>query len=69
VIVVLDGTAYEVREGEAPALDLPQAEPSPTPLPKAEDESGGQDQAGSPFQAFVQAILDLVDRILEAFSR
>ncbi|MFN2290646.1 MAG: VIT domain-containing protein [Anaerolineae bacterium] len=69
VIVVRDGTAYEVREGEAPALDLPRGEPSSTPLPQTEEEPGRQDQAGSPFQAFVQAVLDLVDRIVEAFRQ
>lgn len=68
VIVVLDGTAYEIREGEAPSLDLPPAEPASTPLPHMEEEPAGQDEARGPFEAFFQAILDLVDRILEAFS-
>jgi Ca-activated chloride channel family protein len=68
VIVVLDGIAYEVREGEAPALELPEAEPSSTPLPQMEEAPAGEEQAPSPFQALVQAILDLVDQILEAFS-
>ena len=29
VIVVLEGTAYEIREGQAPALEAPASEPSP----------------------------------------
>jgi Ca-activated chloride channel family protein len=42
VIVVLDGTAYEVREGEAPPLVVPTAEPTQvieaSPLPTAVEE-------------------------------
>jgi len=68
LIVVLDSVPYEVREGEAPALDVPQAEPSSTPGPQPEGESDMQDPPSGPFQAFFQAILDWVDQILESFS-
>jgi Ca-activated chloride channel homolog len=68
VIVVLEGTAYEIREGEAPALDLPEDKPASTPVPQAPEEPAGPDPSQSPVQAFVEAILELVDQILDAFS-
>ncbi|MCL7455212.1 MAG: hypothetical protein M8467_19425, partial [Anaerolineae bacterium] len=68
IIVVLDGTAYEIREGEAPPLELPEAVPATAAPPEAEEGPAGQDEPSNPFQALIQAILDLVDQILEAFS-
>ncbi len=83
VIVVLEGTAYEVREGEAPPVKVPPAQatsgdepeaagttsgaeqPSDTPTPVAEPSS---DTPSNLFQAIIQAILDLVEGIREAFS-
>jgi Ca-activated chloride channel family protein len=70
VVVVLEGTAYEVREGDAPPLEVPQS-PEPDrelatePTPTAEPE----ESADNIFEAIVQAILDLVEKIIEAFDK
>jgi len=67
VIVVLDGTAYEVRQGDAPPLEVPAAgtpEASSIapaePTPAAEPES---EPPGNVFEAIIQAILDLIAKI------
>jgi Ca-activated chloride channel family protein len=67
VIVVLDGTAYEVREGEAPPLEVPDVENTPIvePTPPQEPATDGPDNL---FEAFIQAILELMGEILDAFS-
>jgi hypothetical protein len=68
VVVVLAGTAYEIREGEAPPVEVPTGEPTPIPdaTPTAEPASDSPD---SLIAKVVQAILDLIDQIVEAFSR
>ncbi|MFN2226632.1 MAG: vWA domain-containing protein, partial [Anaerolineae bacterium] len=68
VIVVLEGTAYEVREGEAPPLVLPAGagEPEadePAPPPAQEDEPDNL------FDVIVQAIVDLFEAIVDAFRK
>ena len=68
VIVVLDGTAYEVREGEAPSLDLPAVEPTAAEEPPPAEEA----EAESPdnfFEALIQALVDLVEAIVDAFRK
>ena len=66
VIVVLDGTAYQIREGEAPPIEVPAPKetfPAPTPT---EGPIGGPPRNG--LDAIIQAILELVDRIIKAFA-
>jgi Ca-activated chloride channel family protein len=73
VIVVLEGTAYEVREGEAPAVEVPPIqEPSveePTPAgevaPTVEPASEPPDNV---FEAILQAIWDLMENIVKRIS-
>jgi Ca-activated chloride channel family protein len=63
VIVVLDGTAYEVRAGDAPPVTVPTAEPTAT---------GGDPEAESPdnvLEAIVEAIVSLFEKIAENLSR
>jgi Ca-activated chloride channel family protein len=55
VIVVLDDIAYEVREGEAPAVEVPAAEPTPGPFSRLSD-------------LIVQTIEDLVQKIVDQFT-
>ena len=49
IIVVLEGTAYEVREGEAPPVDVPPAEDIPTVEPASEpaDRADGPPGVGA----------------------
>jgi hypothetical protein len=73
VIVVLEDTAYEVREGDAPALEIPEAGATSTgeaqPTPTEESSPDSPNEPNNIFEAIVQAILDLVDKIVEAFSK
>jgi hypothetical protein len=62
VIVVLDDTAYEIREGEAPPLDVPAAESTPTAEPTAAESSSNL------FEKIVQAVLELLQEIIEQFA-
>jgi Ca-activated chloride channel homolog len=68
VIVVLDGTAYEVREGEAPPVVPPEPDLATAVPPAGEETPDEQGQPGSLFEALRQAILDLIDQVLGAFS-
>jgi Ca-activated chloride channel family protein len=68
VIVVLDGTAYEIREGEAPAVELPETEASATAVPQAGEESA-TDGPRSVFDVVLQALVDLSEAIVDAFRR
>jgi Ca-activated chloride channel family protein len=68
VIVVLDGTAYEVREGEAPAVDIPTSEPTPVGEPKP-DEGPAADEAGNLFERLIQAIAAFIQEIVEQISQ
>jgi Ca-activated chloride channel family protein len=64
VIVVLDGTAYEIREGDAPALELPSVEVT---QPEAQTEA--EDTPGNWFEQVIQALVDWVEAIIAAFRR
>ncbi|MEJ2210096.1 MAG: VIT domain-containing protein [Anaerolineae bacterium] len=67
VIVVLEGTAYEVREGEAPPLDVPAGPASPTDGPAAPVvEEDGPDNV---LEVVVQALVDLFEAIVDAFRK
>jgi Ca-activated chloride channel family protein len=55
VIVVLDGTAYEVREGDAPPLSVPAATPSADP---ATTQDGP-----NLVEAVIQFVIDLIRNI------
>ncbi len=68
VIAVLDGTAYEVRPGDAPPLDAPTVEPTAVtgPAPTAAPEAGAPDNV---LEAIVQAIASLFEKIAEALAR
>jgi Ca-activated chloride channel family protein len=75
VIVVLDGTAYEVREGDAPPLAVPTAEPTPVPTSGQASASTAvatpQPAPGSSptvLEAIVRAIQELFARIAESLS-
>jgi Ca-activated chloride channel family protein len=73
VIVVLEGTAYEVREGDAPALEVP-----PTREPAADEtvpegevqptDEPVSDPPANVFEAIIQAIRDLLLRIAKGLS-
>ena len=65
VVVVLEGTAYEVREGDAPELELPE------PGEDASDpgEQTGSDSPDNIFEAIVQAIVEFVEGIIDFFSQ
>lgn len=67
VIVVLEGTAYQVREGEAPPIELPAPKETPTPVPTL-TPAPIENPPRNAFEAIVEAILDLVDRIIKAFA-
>jgi Ca-activated chloride channel family protein len=62
VIVVLDGTAYEVIEGEAPPVEVPSSEPAPLPEPTSESPDTW-------LEAIIQAIADLVKSIVEILAQ
>lgn len=61
VIVVLEDTAYEIREGEAPPVDVPIPDPTPgtEPVPDSPDDL---------LQVIVQAFLEVVQTIVEQFA-
>jgi len=62
MIVVLEGTAYKVREGEAPPVDVRPVEETPTVEPDSEPPDNLID-------AIIQALADLVETIIEQFSQ
>ncbi len=78
VIVVLEGTAYEVREGDAPPLEVPvptegegeASEGVDVPVvestPTAEPESDSPDNV---FEVIMKAILDLMEKIRDTFRK
>jgi Ca-activated chloride channel family protein len=79
VIVVLEGTAYEVREGDAPPLTLPPAQPDPGPtptaqagpdnLPAAEAQSVALEGPGSGIlEAIGDALQELWNRLVDLFN-
>jgi Ca-activated chloride channel family protein len=66
VIVVLDGTAYEIREGEAPAVDPPV--PAPT-TPSESNDRPADDETANLFEKIVQAIVTFIQEIVEQVTR
>jgi Ca-activated chloride channel family protein len=68
VIVVLEGTAYEIREGEAPRVDVPTAEPVPDVEPTPTEEPA-VDEPDSLLERVIQAIVAFVERIIEELTR
>jgi Ca-activated chloride channel family protein len=77
VIAVLEGTAYEVREGDAPPVDVPEAvapagESSVSDTPSAEDlpvPQPGSDTPGSALESLWQAVADFVSDFVKSFAR
>ena len=82
VIAVLEGTAYEVREGEAPPLEVPEAAEPPAEQPEPDEPPAGQTPAGpsedsqpeaassgNVLESIWQAIADLVSDFLKSFAR
>ena len=67
VIVVLEGKAYEVRQGEAPPVQAPTAGATPAeePTPTAQP---APNPPANVFEAIVQAIVDLVQKVIETFT-
>ncbi len=64
VIVVLEGTAYEAREGDAPAIEVPEVAEVASDLPETE-ESEESDSPTNIFVAIWQAIVEFVEGIIE----
>jgi Ca-activated chloride channel family protein len=62
VIAVLDGTAYEVREGEAPPVEVPSVTPTPTREPSLPDQTPVS-APNNVFAKVIQVVQDLIDRI------
>jgi Ca-activated chloride channel family protein len=67
VIVVLDGVAYEVREGEAPPVDVPTAEPTPDAEPTPTEEPTSE-EPDNVLEAIIQAVVEFLERIAEALT-
>jgi hypothetical protein len=67
VVVVVEDTAYEVREGDAPALDLPE----PGGDGESPSEAQQQESVDSPniFEAIIEAIVEFVEGIVSSFSQ
>ena len=61
VIVVLEGTAYEVRAGDALPVEKPAGEPAPVP---GTSENDSQDQGGTA----LEIVLALVEEIASFFE-
>jgi Ca-activated chloride channel family protein len=62
VVVVLDGTAYEVREGDAPPVDVP---PTVEPAPTAEEEPAAP---ANVFEKIIDAIVTFIQEIVEQIT-
>jgi len=65
VVVVLDGTAYEVREGDAPPIQVPAgvtpaATAAVTPAPES---------SGNVFDQVLETIQDWIEKIVDTFKR
>ncbi|MFC2037586.1 hypothetical protein ACFLYD_06440 [Chloroflexota bacterium] len=71
IIVVLEGTAYEARLGDAPPVEVPDSTPAPTvdpaagPTPTPESPAGESQNLGETLAQIVQA---LVGTIVEFFA-
>jgi Ca-activated chloride channel family protein len=71
VIVVLEGTAYEVREGDAPPVTVEPAQAPDAPLDEANNNSDNNSE-GAPdnwFEAVVQAIVSFFEEVIDAITR
>jgi hypothetical protein len=71
VLVVLEGTAYEVRQGEAPAIEVPTPA-APTDEPAAGPTPAAQPAPGAPnsvLEVILQAIMDLIAKIKDGLTR
>jgi Ca-activated chloride channel family protein len=68
IIAVLDGTAYEVREGDAPPLDVPAAEPT-ADAPAVPTAAPSDASPSNVLEAIIQAIEELFRKIGEALSK
>ena len=67
VVVVVEDTAYEVRVGDAPALDLPE------PSGDGENPPGAQEQDSADsrniFEAIIEAIVEFVEGVVSFFRQ
>jgi Ca-activated chloride channel family protein len=68
VIAVLDGTAYEIREGDAPPLEVPDPSKVVTNPPGPADQAD-PDSPDNIFETIIQAIVQFVEGILESFGQ
>jgi Ca-activated chloride channel family protein len=68
IIVVLEGTAYEVRVGEAAPIEVPTAGPAPAVAPTPADQPTS-DSPANVLDAIVQAISDLIAKIADTLSK
>ena len=68
VIVLLEGRAYEVQAGDAPALELPDQGEEVTGSSGPQDPEDG-DSPDNIFEVILQAIVEFVEGILESFRR
>ncbi len=75
VIIVLDGTAYEVREGDAPALDLPPSQPEPGATEQSSSgtvpasvEQSRDDDAANILETIAETLRNLWARLADLFN-
>ena len=68
VLVVLEGTAYEVREGDAPDVEIPEPDEQVTDPPGAKEPTDS-DSPSNIFEAIIQAIVEFVEGIVGYFRQ
>jgi Ca-activated chloride channel family protein len=68
VVVVLGGSAYEVRTGNAPPVEVPAAGPTPAVESSPSDQPAAN-SASNVLETIVQAIEELFRKIGEVFSK
>lgn len=66
VIVVLEKTAYEIREGDAPPVEIPPGTPG-TDVPSTPQPVDPKD--GGPVPAVLDLIRQIVEAVIDLFSR
>jgi hypothetical protein len=70
VIVVLDGTAYEIREGTAPALEFPSEEGAqPAASVEVQAQTPSEDVPSNWLTKVMQAMLGLFETLVDALFR